>query len=106
MVIRTDLPLAQQLVQSCHATLELARSHAQPGEHPNLVLLAAKDAADLHSVAHSMADKNLPHATFTDSDLGDTITAVACGPISGQQRRVFRNRQLWQAEAPRGSTDY
>lgn len=76
--LRTDLPLATQMVQACHA----ARRLPPPNPDDRLVLLAVPDADSLWAVRDRLALRGLDPVVIEepDHDHGATAVAVASGP--------------------------
>jgi hypothetical protein len=95
-MVRSDLSPPQQAVQACHAVQELTRQgHFAPdGVTPNLVLLEARDEADLVSWWRSCVPGEPPSVIFYEPDLGDAATAWAVGPVAGADRKAFRHMPL------------
>lgn len=96
--VRQDLPLADQLVQACHACLEAARTFGQP-EGASLVLLGVESADHLHeALAHIHP---IRAAKFYEPDNdgvrpGPMGYAAACTePIRGSARERLRKFDLW-----------
>jgi hypothetical protein len=98
--VRTDIPLAQQLVQVGHACLEAGRHFAQPSHPCHLVLLSVKSQAQLHDAVREAEAVGVRSLMFyePDDELGDT--AACTEPLVGPQRPIFRRFALWEAVAP------
>jgi len=85
------LPFPQQIVQSCHAILEVGRFHLPPDSpHPHVVVLGITDERQLFNCLDRLRRLNLPFQAFHEPDRQDELTAIASGPIVGRQRQLFR----------------
>ncbi len=91
MLVRTDIPLAQQIVQVGHACLEAGRRFAWPEEPCHLVVLAVPTLADLQIAVEraTLAGIRLAHFGEPDDSLG--LTAACTEPLNAPLRRLFRN---------------
>lgn len=97
MLVRTDIPLADQVVQVGHACLEAAWRSGPPPEPCNLVVLALPSQAALQDALERLAAAGIAMVSFSepDDDLG--LTAACSAPISGRERAIFRRYRLWGA---------
>jgi hypothetical protein len=93
--VRTDLPLADQVVQVGHACLEAGRRFAQPAEPCHLVVLSIPSAAHLHDAVALAELAGIRCAVFHEPDDGMGDTAACTEPIPSRQRRAFRRYPLW-----------
>lgn len=95
MLVRTDILLAQQIVQVGHACLEAGRRFEWPQEACNLVVLGVATLSDLHTALEDAELAGIQTACFfeTDGQLG--LTAACTEPLTGPIRRVFRRFTLW-----------
>ena len=95
--VRQDLSHPQQVVQACHACIEVARSLLSPlDEHPHFVLLGAPSERSLWAILHRLKAQGIACKPFCDSDLGNQLTALATAPVRGDQRRFFRRYRCLQ----------
>lgn len=95
VVTRNDLTPAQKAVQSCHASIEVAREYIKPNqEHPSLVLCLVKNEAKLKNVISELYEKNIKIKTFREPDMDDQITAIATEPLYGAERKALARFQL------------
>lgn len=95
MFVRKDLPQTVQVVQASHACIEATRAFLEKDvEHPHLVVLAVKDEPQLFKSAKKLDTAGIRYCTFIEPDRGGEATALATEPISGEQRRFFKNYQL------------
>jgi hypothetical protein len=97
--VRRDLSHPQQVVQACHACIEVARSLLPPfDEHPHLVLLGAPSERSLWAILQRLKALGIACKHFCDSDVGNQLTAIATAPVRGGQRRFFRRYQCLKGE--------
>lgn len=92
--IRKDLSIPQQVVQSCHACYELARTTPLLAEHPSVIVLGINNEAKLQAVAQKLQTAGIEFREFREPDIGHQLTAIATAPIAGEQRQFFRKYQL------------
>jgi hypothetical protein len=95
VLVRKDLSPAQQVVQSCHAVAEAARSLLPPDqEHPHLIVCGVRDERGLWQSLDRLRRLGIRFHAFTEPDLGGQLTALATEPVFGDRRRLFRRFQL------------
>ncbi len=99
VLVRADLPLADQLVQAGHACLEAGREFAPPGPPCHLVMLSVPSRAALHAALARLALAGIRSTLFHEPDRDLGTTAACTEPVSGPHRRLFRRYPLWQAPA-------
>jgi hypothetical protein len=96
--VREDLSPSQQAVQCSHVAIEAATIFdlGSLPDHPYLVILAAKNEARLHRARQYLIKNGIRHAHFYESDLGNSLTALATEPIpaSSPLRELFKKYQL------------
>lgn len=104
MFVRTDLSWPQIAVQSCHAAIEATHAFklGELPDHPHLVLLSIKDEARLHKVQAHLREHGIRFADFHETDLGESLTAVATEPIPFESslRKHLRKYQLLKEKMP------
>lgn len=100
MLVRTDMPLEQQLVQVGHACLEAGRQFSWPEEPCNLVVLDVASEKDLQIAVEHAHLAGIRMAVFCEPDYNLGITAACSEPLNGVHRRVFRRLPLWREPAP------
>jgi len=92
VLVRNDLSIPQQAVQSAHAAIEASRAFLEPGqEHPSVIIVIVKSEQKLKSIA---AKLDVKFRAFFEPDIGNQMTAIATAPISGEQRNFFKKFQL------------
>lgn len=95
VLVRNDLPLADQLVQVGYACLE-AGSRFQPAPcSSNLIALRVDGEVPLLASVEKIEAAGIRCIIFHEPDHGMGYTAACSEPVSGSQRRVFRTFPLW-----------
>lgn len=97
--MRTDIPLADQLVQVGHACLAAGWQFAPPAGACHLVVLAVASEAQLRAVVDQVQLAGIRCALFEEPDDALGVTAACSAPICGAARRCFRRLPLWCAPA-------
>lgn len=97
ILIRKDLSIPQQAVQSCHAAIESARNYIKPGdEHPSVIICHIKSEQKLLMCADELKQKGIDFQLFREPDIGNQATALASRPLKGEERAAFARFQLMQ----------
>ncbi len=100
VLVRTDISLAQQIVQAAHAAAEAGRRFYRP-EHDvaSLIVLAVTDVEALYRVRERLLGHQIEHEMFYEPDdrMGDS--AIGTEPLCGERRRLLRRYPLWCAES-------
>jgi hypothetical protein len=97
--VRTDIPLADQIVQVGHACLEAGRRFVWLAEPCNLVVLSVPSVAHLRDAVVRAELAGIHCAIFHEPDDEMGNTAACTEPISCDQRRMFRRYPLWGSAA-------
>jgi hypothetical protein len=97
VLIRTDIPLADQIVQVGHTCLAAGWQFAQPAAPCHLVVLGVPTQARLLEQVAAAALAGIRCEVFTEPDDGLGATAACSEPVCGADRRCFRHLPLWQA---------
>jgi len=108
VLVRKDLPPAQQVVQSCHAAFEAARSFLPAGqEHPHIIVCQVRDELTLRQSLDKLQTHGVRCRAFLEPDLGNELTALATEPVFDGTRRLFRRfpllRPRWDVVVVRDS---
>jgi hypothetical protein len=94
--VRTDIPLAQQMVQASHAALEAGlkdnRSYSQTS---SIIIFQIQSELELTEELEYIRSLGIVCAKFFEpyEDMG--ITAFATLPISEEYRPLFKKYTLW-----------
>lgn len=95
--MRQDISLAQQIVQSNHATFEVARRlPTDYSEVPHMVLIGVPDKAALFRVVEKLNKNDIGHQVFYEPDDNMGLSAVATVPLEQSQRRCLSNYAIWR----------
>lgn len=94
VVVREDIPVADQAVQACHATIAAASSYAERTVTDNLVLCGVSDEAELLETSKRLELEGIPFRLFHEPDLAGQATALATEPVDSATRRHFRHLRL------------
>lgn len=97
--VRTDLPLAQQMVQAAHAAAEAGRSFYRP-EHgiASLIVLAVPNLAALYQAGRRLELHGIAHDMFFEPDWDTGHSAIGTRPLADAERPLLRNYPLWKAK--------
>jgi len=96
--VRQDITLAQQIVQSNHATFEVARKldPQNPDDIPSCIVIGVPDKAALSHVAERLRRYGIGHQEFHEPDFDMGFSAIATVPLDLKQRRPLSNYNLWK----------
>jgi len=95
LFFRTDLPLAQQIVQSNHATMMMAALRGEEGV-PNIVAIGVPHTKSLQKVQLKLRKNKIPHFAWIEPDFNYGLTAIATAPIWGQQRDILKEYRVYK----------
>ena len=103
--IRTDLSIAQQIVQACHASIEsgagFSFAHKQTGKPSNLVLLQVPNEQALWDLMKRLDKTLVGYARFFEPDYGIFgYTSIATRPCTLDEKQFFKEYKLWQPPVP------
>jgi hypothetical protein len=90
--VRQDLTPEQQLIQFGHVcALVGATGYRHDFNKVNFVGIGVPNENELYRALFLMIDNGVQNQKFKEPDLGDTLTAVASLPVSGDTRAIFRH---------------
>lgn len=95
MLVRTDIPLADQICQSSHAAHESGIRFGDPAQISSIVLCGVSDEGALEKAHWMIEQSGIRSYLFREPDLGDEATALATEPIFGSKRKMFSKFNLW-----------
>ncbi len=96
VLVRTDLDLADQVVQVGHACFEAGQRFGQSGPTPLLVVLAVGAEAEMAGALEEIRLRGVKAVGFIEPDRGLGLTAACTEPISTPaHKRPLRHRPLW-----------
>lgn len=88
--IRKDLPLAQQIVQACHASIAMASDY-QPDPYTHFVLLQVENESDIMRIMDDL-DSICKYQTFWEAGpMG--FTSICTEPV---EHEYFNQFELWK----------
>lgn len=93
VIVRNDLTNAQKVVQACHAVAELGKRHSLDETVQFLVALSVENEQELLEVENKLKD-NIEFASFRESDMNNSLTAIATVPLKGDIRLFFKDYKL------------
>ncbi len=97
LFVRYDLPVEQQIIQTNHATFEMAFTLPQSVDSitPSIVLIGVPNEKSLRKVIDKLTLNRIEFSVFNepDNDLG--LTAGATVPLNAEQRAILQNYKLW-----------
>ena len=99
MLVRTDIPLADQVVQVGHVCLEAGKRFDWSSQPCHLVLLAVASEAQLLTAVAQLQLANIACELFYEPDDNLGYTAACTNPVAGEQRRFLRRYPLWRETA-------
>jgi hypothetical protein len=94
--VRTDIPLADQIVQVGHACLEAGFKFQKPDETIHLVVVGVESQTQLLTVLEGLRLRDVRYVMFFEPDNGLGFTAACTEPLSNRYRREFRDFPLWK----------
>lgn len=96
-MVCADLPLPQQAVQACHASIAAGQSIIHE-KNPYLVLVTVPDQHALIALSAELTKAGIAHRVFAEDDLGGRPTALATEPVPQEKRKYFRRLPLYRPE--------
>jgi hypothetical protein len=96
ILVRKDMPLEDQVVQSNHASLEAGFSFGKPADHPHIVLLEVDDQDELLSWANFLKYNSIDFRMFFEPDDQLEYTALTTEPLYGKSREHFKSLNCWK----------
>lgn len=88
--VRKDLSPEQIVVQTAHASIEVARKNILDCmDHPHLVVIGIKNERKLEKVLAELECAGIICRGFSEPDIGNQLTAFATQPIVDDQKKIF-----------------
>ena len=94
--MRTDIPLADQIVQVGHACLEAGFKFQRPEETIHLVVVGVESQTQLLTALEGVSLRDIRYVMFFEPDNGLGFTAACTEPLNNRYRREFRDFPLWK----------
>jgi hypothetical protein len=99
VLVRQDIPIEQQIVQSSHAAAEAARSHYRDHHGiASVVLLSVPDRHALLAARERLRAKGIQSELFFEPDFNMGHSALATEPIPNGMRHHLRSWGLWRLD--------
>ena len=95
MVVRSDLTLAQQVVQIAHVCLTAGAKFTLPSYH-HLVLCSVHASLLLENLALRLEMAEVGYALFFEPDLPGFTSLCSAPIIDPEKRKLFRGLPLWK----------
>lgn len=97
VLVRRDIPIAQQLVQAAHAAAEAGRTFYK-AEHgiASLIVLTVPDVRALHAARARIEGKGVQTLLFHEPDYGIGDSALSTEPLLDEQRKYLASWPLWR----------
>ncbi|MBC8740394.1 hypothetical protein F6X40_27435 [Paraburkholderia sp. UCT31] len=97
VLVRKDIPLQQQLVQSNHAAWEAGLVFPSPETTASLIVLEVPNRNELEAAAARLSRYGIDHVMFNEPDWEMGHSAIATCPLaSKKERHLMRKYPLWQ----------
>lgn len=87
VLVRRDICLAQQLVQSCHAALEAGFAFDAPAETSSVIVCTVADQEELLAAAERLERHEIATQLFYEPDFGMGYSALATRPLLAKKER-------------------
>ena len=94
--IREDISAAQKIVQVGHACYEAGKLFKDTNGISNLVLLSAKNEAEIRDIAQMLDMRGIDFYAFYEPDNNMGFSAICTRPITDKlERKFFRKWALY-----------
>ena len=93
VIVRDDIPRGMQGAQALHAAY-LAGSKYGADSSTRICFLTAPKT-ELEILKDKLEFQNIDHCFFEEPDYGIGFSAIATGPISAKDARIFKKHPLW-----------
>lgn len=87
--IREDISPEQRIVQIGHACYEAGKAFQDKCGISNLILLSAKDEADIKNIVRKLDRRGIDYYVFHEPDDGMGFSAICTRPITDERERSF-----------------
>jgi len=94
--VRTDIPLADQIVQVGHACLEAGFKFQKPNEILHLIVVCVESETHLLATLERLGLRGIQFVVFYEPDDEMGYTAACTQPLTPAFRREFRGFSLWK----------
>ncbi len=95
--VRKDIPIEHQIVQSCHAALEVGLKYPYVSKDPSsLILIGVKNQNKLESAIAYLNSTGIKTEMFFEPSWDYGNTAFATEALTEDQRIHLKRFQLWK----------
>jgi hypothetical protein len=94
--VRTDIPIADQIVQVGHACLEAGFNFQKPHETIHLIVLSVESENQLQAALQKISLCGIEFTLFCEPDDNMGFTSACTQPLPSAYRREFRSFPLWE----------
>ncbi len=91
VLVRTDIPLEQQLVQACHAAQQSGASFPEHAAASSLIVCTVPDRAALVAARERMTRYGIRSEMFFEPSWDMGFSALASEPITARKQRFSMN---------------
>lgn len=100
VLVREDIPLAQQMVQACHAALEAGFAFDAPAVTSSLIVLTVPNREALLAARERLERYGIRSELFFEPDWQMGYSALATEPIAERKKRFALSKYpLFRAAA-------
>lgn len=96
VIVRRDIPLADQIVQVGHACFEGGLTFSFLGDSCNLVLAEAQNQEELCRIQAKINSLGIKNVIFWEEDESMGYTAICTEPIEDKNRGKLRGLAMWR----------
>lgn len=94
--MRQDIPVAQQIVQTNHATFQMAQRLGGFTDTPFVVVVGLPDKAALEATIQRLNRYGIDHEAFHEPDNDMGLSAIATVPLTSKKhRKAMLHYKLW-----------
>jgi len=98
VLIRTDIPLEQQMVQACHAALEAGHAFSAPAQTSSLIVCTVPNREALLEARARLARHGIQSEMFFEPSWEMGHSALGTEAITNRKQRfVMSKYPLWRA---------
>lgn len=97
-IIRKDIPLADQIVQTAHSAFHAGEQYGTgvPKAIPSLILLEVKNQEELIALSQKLDANEIGYNMFFEPDDDFGYTSLTTMPLNQHSRKLFSNLRLWR----------
>jgi len=85
-----------QIIQTAHATQEIAKQIKHPDRTCHLILFEAKNEEHLIGIKEKLDEQGIKAHMFHEPDWNTGYTAIATEPIYGEDRQFFKKFKMFK----------